>query len=260
VDPDSIERIRSATFPIGRRGYDKREVDRFLISVADWLETGGADQSRSEVVRRELELVGEETSKVLTEAHDVAEKLRLQAEREVEGLTEGAQAQADRTRAEADRVRAEAVGVAETAARKLTTDADAYATQTRTNADRDAEQSLSKARSEAKRIVEEASDRKQEMEKVIADLETRRDEVLDSLERLSTELAGTATQHAKATAERAANAAAKADAKATAERAANAAAKAREGDEAVGAQPEEEEKTRTMPASKDAGDRTAARK
>ena len=45
---------------------------------------------------------------------------------------------------------------------------------------------------------------------MIADLEARRDEVLGSLERLSSELSGTATQHAKAIAERAADTAAKA--------------------------------------------------
>ena len=233
MDRDSIDRIRSATFPVARRGYDKREVDRFLISLADWLETGGADQSRSEVVRRELERVGEQTGKILMEAHDVAERLRVQAEREVEGLTEGAQAQADRTRAEADKILAEAQGVAETAAQKLKTDADAYATQTRTDADRDAEQSLAKARAEAKRILEESNARKRDVESVIADLESRRDEVLESLERLSTELAGTATQHAKI----------------IAERAADTAAKVREDDDGSDPQAEEEE-TRTMPASK----------
>jgi DivIVA domain-containing protein len=241
VDQESIERIRSATFPIARRGYEKDEVDRFLISLADWLETGGADQSRNEVVRRELQRVGEETSKILTEAHDVAERLRVQAEREVEGLTEGAQAQADRTRAEADKILAEAQGVAETAAQKLRTDADKYATQTRTEADREAEQALSKARAESKRLVEEANARKQDIESVIADLEARRDEVLGSLERLSSELSGTATQHAKA----------------IAERAADTAAKAKDDDGATGqdAEPEaegNEHETQTMPASKSA--------
>ena len=37
MDRDSIGRIRSATFPVGRRGYEKREVDRFLNKLADWL-------------------------------------------------------------------------------------------------------------------------------------------------------------------------------------------------------------------------------
>jgi len=237
VDQESIERIRTATFPTGRRGYDKREVDRFLTRLADWLETGGADHGPSDAVRRELEQVGEQTAKILTEAHAVAERLRVQAEREVEGLTEGAQTQAAQKRAEADKILAEAQGAAETAAEKLRTEADKYATKTRTDADRNAEQSLTKARAEAKRIVDEANERKQDIEAVIADLEARRDEVLDSLERMSTELAGTATQHAKA----------------TAEKAADAAAKAREGEESTDGQPDdEEEATRTMPAAKGA--------
>jgi DivIVA domain-containing protein len=237
VDQESIDRIRTATFPTGRRGYDKREVDRFLARLAEWLETGVADQGPTDAVRRELEQVGEQTAKILTAAHDVAERLRVQAEREVEGLTEGAQTQAAQKRAEADKILAEAQGVAETAAQKLRTEADKYATKTRTDADRDAEQSLTKARAEAKRIVDDANERKQDIEAVIADLEARRDEVLDSLERMSTELAGTATQHAKA----------------TAEKAADAAAKAREGEEGKDGQPdEEEEATRTMPAAKGA--------
>jgi DivIVA domain-containing protein len=247
VDRDSIERIRSATFPVARRGYEKREVDRFLIRLAEWLETGGDDQSRSEIARRELERVGEETAKILTEAHDVAERLRVQAEREAEGLTEGAQTQADRTRAEADRVLAEAQADAEASTQKLRTDADAYATKTRTDADRDAEQSLGKAREEAKRIVDEANARKRDIEAVIADLEARRDEVVDSLERLSTELAGTATQHAKAQAEPDVTAAE--NAKAKAEHAKEVAAKARDGHEADAEEPEEQT-TKTMPAAK----------
>jgi DivIVA domain-containing protein len=35
VDRDSIDRIRSATFPVGRRGYEKREVDRFLKRILE---------------------------------------------------------------------------------------------------------------------------------------------------------------------------------------------------------------------------------
>jgi DivIVA domain-containing protein len=246
VDQDSIERIRSATFPVARRGYEKREVDRFLLSLAEWLETGGADQGRSDAVRRELERVGEETSKILTEAHDVAERLRLQAEREAEGLTEGAQAQADRTRAEADKILTEAETVAETAAQKLRTDADAYATQTRTDADREAEQTLSKARAEARRVVDEANARKQDIESVIADLEARRDEVLGSLERLSSELSGTATQHAKAIAERAADTAAKVK-----DEDGGGPEDTAEGDREVPSGGDEHE-TKTMPASKSA--------
>ena len=55
MDQESIDRIRTATFPTGRRGYDKREVDKFLTRLADWLETGGAEHTPSDAIRRELE-------------------------------------------------------------------------------------------------------------------------------------------------------------------------------------------------------------
>jgi DivIVA domain-containing protein len=238
VDRDSIERVRSATFPVARRGYDQREVDRFLSSLADWLETGGADQGRSDLIRRELERIGEETGRLLTEAHDIAERLRVQAEREAEGLIEGAQTQADRTRAEADRILAQAQGVAEAAAQKLRTEADKYATQKRMDADHDSEQTLRKARAEAKRIVDEASTRKRDVEAVIADLEARRDEVLASLERLSTELAGTATEHARE----------------IAERATDTGATVQEEEDGAGPAAGDEEQTQQMPATKGAPD------
>jgi DivIVA domain-containing protein len=58
MDRDSIERIRTATFPVARKGYDKREVDRFLARVAEWLESGGEDDARTQMVRNELERIG----------------------------------------------------------------------------------------------------------------------------------------------------------------------------------------------------------
>jgi DivIVA domain-containing protein len=108
VDRDSIDRIRGATFPIGRRGYEKREVDRFLNRLADWLETGGGDQSRAELLRRDLERIGQQTGKILTDAHDVAERLRSEAERETHRIVEEAQEHAahviEQAKAEAKRI------------------------------------------------------------------------------------------------------------------------------------------------------------
>jgi DivIVA domain-containing protein len=126
VDRDSIDRIRSATFPVGRRGYEKREVDRFLNKLADWLETGGGNQTRAELLRRDLERVGQQTGKILTDAHDVAEQVKAEAEREARG------------------------------------------------------------------IVDEANQRRADIEAVISDLEDRRDTVAADLKRLSSELAGAA--------------------------------------------------------------------
>jgi cell division initiation protein len=107
VDRDSIDRIRSATFPVGRRGYEKREVDRFLNKLAEWLETGGGDQTRAELVRRDLERIGQQTGKLLTEAHDVAEQLQAEAEREARRIVEEARAEAKRIVDEANQRRAE---------------------------------------------------------------------------------------------------------------------------------------------------------
>jgi len=106
VDRDSIDRIRSATFPVGRRGYEKREVDRFLNKLAEWLETGGADQTRAELLRRDLERIGEHTGKILTDAHDLGEQF-LVAEREAQRIVEEARAEAKRIVDEANQRRAD---------------------------------------------------------------------------------------------------------------------------------------------------------
>jgi DivIVA domain-containing protein len=104
VDRDSIDRIRSATFPVARRGYEKREVDRFLNKLAEWLETGGGDQARAELVRRELERIGQQTGKILTDAHDLGEQLYAEAEREAQRIVQEAQGRAAQTIAEAKRI------------------------------------------------------------------------------------------------------------------------------------------------------------
>ncbi len=51
VDQTSLDRIRNATFPSSKRGYDKQEVEKFLSRLADWLETGGGDAERLAVLR-----------------------------------------------------------------------------------------------------------------------------------------------------------------------------------------------------------------
>ena len=228
MDRDSIDRIRSTTFPVGRRGYDKREVDRFLNGLADWLETGGADQTRAETVRRDLERVGKQTGKILTDAHDAGDRIRAEAERDAARLAEEARAEAEQARTAADRYAAETRGeaddygeatraAADEHAAQSRTEADAYsaasregadayaaktreeidasAAEIRNRADRDAEQTVKKAKAEAKRILDEAARRRGDIETVIADLEARRDAVVEDLQRLSSELAGAATQH-----------------------------------------------------------------
>lgn len=135
VDETSLERIRKATFPASRRGYDKREVEKFLNRLADWLETGGGDQTRSDTVRRELERVGQRTGAILAEAEKSAEQIKAEAEQEMTQLAADAATDADKVRADADTYAAEARASADTYSKEKRAEADGYAQQTRTEAD-----------------------------------------------------------------------------------------------------------------------------
>jgi DivIVA domain-containing protein len=164
MQPDSIERIRSATFPIARKGYEKREVERFLGRLADWLEAGGGDQARSDLVKREIERVGEKTASILATAEDSAAEIRAEAEQE-------ATATLNRAREEA----AEARGSAE----------------------REAGQAIAEAQARAKRVVDEGVKRRQALESLISDLVSRRDAVLAEVEELASRLRATASGQAQ---------------------------------------------------------------
>lgn len=96
MNDNTIERIRTATFKEARRGYDRRDVDGFLAELADWLESGGADEVRSETVKRELQRVGQKTATILSSAEDAAEQMRQEAERDAREAVSAAQAKARR--------------------------------------------------------------------------------------------------------------------------------------------------------------------
>src|SRR3954469_22092190 len=102
VDQTSLDRIRNATFPSSRRGYDKQEVEKFLSRLADWLETGGGGEARSDTVKRELERVGERTGAILAQAEESAQQIRAEAEEEARGTINTANMQAEETRTETD--------------------------------------------------------------------------------------------------------------------------------------------------------------
>jgi DivIVA domain-containing protein len=215
-----IERIRTATFTLARRGYDKREVEQFLNQIADWLETGGGDQARSDVVRRELERVGQRTAGILATAEDSAEQIRADAEelaaettgraRSAAASTRGAADEyAEKTRAAADAHAAKARKDAEEYGAKTRRAADAYAAKTRQEADEDAAETredadhdarnqLSAAEAKATRIVDEGTARRRDIEAVISDLVARRDGVIAEANRLADELREVADGHTPA--------------------------------------------------------------
>ena len=131
VDETSLERIRKATFPSSRRGYDKREVEKFLNRLADWLETGGGDQARSDTVRRELERVGQRTGSILAEAEESAQQIRDEAEQEAQEQMSKARAEADQARKDAEGYAAEARATADTYSKETRAEADSYNDETR---------------------------------------------------------------------------------------------------------------------------------
>jgi DivIVA domain-containing protein len=95
MDRLSVDRIRRATFPVARRGYSKRAVDRFLDRVAEWLETGTGDPARADLLRRDLARVGRRTAAILLEADAEARRLRAEAEREAARIVRRAREEAE---------------------------------------------------------------------------------------------------------------------------------------------------------------------
>lgn len=179
-----VDKIRTATFTVARKGYEQREVEEFLDEVAEWLESGGADEARQEIVQRDLARVGERTARILTEAETSAESTRTEAEREAAETVRQAKRQAKETRERA-----------EGAAKKMREEADAYSASTREDAERKSREMIEGARAKAQRIVEEGEARRKDLETVIADLATRRDEVIAGIDRLRGTLGEAADRH-----------------------------------------------------------------
>jgi DivIVA domain-containing protein len=184
VDQTSLDRIRNATFPSSKRGYDKQEVEKFLSRLADWLETGGGDESRSETVKRELERVGERTGAILSQAEDSAQEIISEARTD-----------SDRARSDADAYAEERSAEADAYSDSTRKSADADAAKIREGAAADAGAAIADAEAQAQRIVEEGTRRREDVESVIADLVSRRDEVIVDIESLKGKLSAAATEH-----------------------------------------------------------------
>jgi DivIVA domain-containing protein len=195
VDHTSLDRIRNATFPAAKRGYDKHEVEKFLARLADWLETGAGDASRSDTVKRELERVGERTGAILAQAEESAQQIRAEAEDEARGTINTANMQAEETRAGAEKYSSESRTAADSYAQQTRQDAEQEAASTRQQAEQDARETIEAAQAQARRIVEEGTQRREDIEAVIADLVRRRDDVLADTEELSGKLTGAVSEH-----------------------------------------------------------------
>ena len=212
MDPEVVDRFRNARFNLVKRGYDRGEVDRFLNQWADWMESLDDEPSAAEALKEELERVGERTSGVMTAAGEAAAKLTEDAEAKAKEAREEARVAANITRMEADRYAEETRGEADDYVQRTRGQADAYATERRSEADEIAEQAradaemsagerMHEAKAEAESLVEEGRRKRADLEKVIADLSERRDNLLDEIESIAGALTGTASQHRQPRAE-----------------------------------------------------------
>jgi DivIVA domain-containing protein len=195
VDQTSLDRIRNATFPSAKRGYDKHEVEKFLARLADWLETGAGDESRSDTVKRELERVGQRTGAILAQAEESGQQIRAEAEEEARGTVNTANMEAQETRAEAERYSAETRSSADSYAEETRAAAEQDANAARIKAEQETRDTIEAAQAQARRIVEEGTQRREDIEAVIADLVRRRDDVLADTEELTSKLTGAVTDH-----------------------------------------------------------------
>ncbi len=201
VDQTSLDRIRNATFPSSRRGYDKHEVEKFLARLADWLETGGGDESRSATVKRELERVGERTGAILAQAEESAQQIRTEAEQEARETVANATAEAEQSRREADEYSQETRSSADSYAEQTRSAVDSEASEARAASEQEARETVADAEAQARRIVDEGTRRREDIEAVIADLVRRRDDVLADADELVSKLTGAVTEHRPATAD-----------------------------------------------------------
>jgi DivIVA domain-containing protein len=195
VDQTSLDRIRNATFPSSRRGYDKHEVEKFLARLADWLETGAGDESRSDVVKRELEKVGERTGAILAQAEESAQQIRAEAEEEARGTVNTANMEATETRTSAEQYSAETRSSADAYAKQTRESAEEDAASIRSDAEVQAREAIESAEAQARRTVDEGAQRREDIEAVIADLVRRRDDVLADTEELTSKLTAAVGQH-----------------------------------------------------------------
>jgi DivIVA domain-containing protein len=168
-----IESLRVQGFTVARRGYDRREVDKFLGALAEWLETDAIKELGGSAIKRKLELAGKSTAQILLTTEQESEQMRQQTEEECADLRARSKATADETRSAAD----------------------AYAKKVREKADEDARQAREAASAKAKATIEEGARRRAQIDGLVVHLEGRRDDTLGELERLHSELASTIDKH-----------------------------------------------------------------
>ena len=184
MDWTHFEQLRVSGFTMTRRGYDKREVDRFLDSLAEWLETDAANELGDQAVQRKLELVGKSTAHILLTTEKESQELKRTVQAECDDLRQKADAAAKDTRRQAD-------DYSSTTRSK----ADEYSSNLRAKTEEEAQRTKAAAAEQARKTVEEGDRRRAAAEAVVAELKTQRDDTVAEMERLRSELLSTISKH-----------------------------------------------------------------
>lgn len=201
MDWAEFEHRRLSGFPKVRRGgYDEGEVDGFLTSVSDWLQTGAAAELADEVVRNTLEQTGQTTARMVLIAEQEIEELRRRAEEEcadlrakaqtatdesVAGILETAEERSEQLRLTTEEECADLRAEADTIANETCSRAERYASKIRAQADEDAKRMIDEAAVQARGALREETERlRAEMDAVIAEMDLRRNAAVEEVERL----------------------------------------------------------------------------
>ncbi len=184
MDWTHFEQLRVSGFTMTRRGYDKREVDRFLDSLAEWLETDAANELGDEAVQRKLELVGKSTAHILLTTEKESQELKRTVQAECTDMREKADAASKETRRQADDYSTD-----------VRAKADDYSSNLRAKTDEEARRTKEAAIEQARKTVEEGDRRRAAAEAVVAELKAQRDDTVAEMERLRSELLSTISKH-----------------------------------------------------------------
>ena len=177
---DVPDNLRAVSFHTAVRGYDRREVDRYVERVNRVIAELEITRSPESAVRHALDRVGEQTSGILQHARQTADEITHTARSEAEETTARGKAEANdivtHARAEADRIVADAEATlarAESDASDVVSAAERRAEQVVSAADTEAAQHRSR---EEERLAELRRHAENEIRELRAHIDTIRDE------------------------------------------------------------------------------------
>jgi len=176
--------IRSVSFPVSVRGYDRRAVDAYVQRVNRVIAELEVSRSPQAAVRHAVERVSEQTKGILQQAREAAEKITDAAREEAEQILAGAKAEAAElvvnASAEADRLGAEA--------QQVLADARAAADDIIAHANADAAERRRQADEEIAALEKEAQARMRELQIDTESVWKEREELLVEIDGMASRL------------------------------------------------------------------------